>query len=225
MLVITGRFAQTWPVIDRDVGDGMRKSGWIAAAAMVLAGTLATAQSFEDVMAAAEAQVGDIGKFQQALQNPDPRMQYALVQQMLAHTDPALQRIAKEHALFSTNPVMREAAIKAILDSGATLHMQIAAERDTVPGITEFVMRNGGTYPANQGQLLFPVPPVKAADCWGDQHKCILRQVGNTLQFTPHFSNRGPLSAVLNLGNDGVLRGTLSYNNAEFAQVQVDLKE
>ena len=86
----------------------------------------AFAQSFEEVLGAAQTAVGDIGKYQQALQNPDTRMQYALVQQMLKHQDPAIQRIAKEHALFSTNPVMREAAIKAILDSGATLRIQLA---------------------------------------------------------------------------------------------------
>jgi hypothetical protein len=187
------------------------------------------AQTFEEVVAAAEAQTGDIGRYQQALQNPDVRMQYALVQQMLKLPDPALQRIAKEHALFSSNPVMREAAIKSILDSGTTLRMQFAADRSNIPFIIEWVGLNGGVYLEQQGQILFRVPAALSDDCWGTEVRqvktCIFRQVGNAIQFKPYFPNRNSLSAVLNLGNDGVLRGSFVYNNTEFAQMQIDLKE
>jgi hypothetical protein len=187
------------------------------------------AQSFEEVVAAAEAQTGDIGRYQQALQNPDVRMQYSLIQQMLKLPDPALQRIAKEHALFSSNAVLREAAIKAVLDSGTTLRMQFTADRTNVPFIVEWVGVNGGVFLEQQGQILVRVPSALSDDCWGTEVRqvrtCVFRQVGNSIQFKPNFPNRKSLSAVLNLGNDGVLRGNFVYNNTEFAQMQIDLKE
>lgn len=182
-------------------------------------------QSFDDIVANAEKQVADMGKYQQALQNPDPRMQYALIQQMLKLDDPALQRIAKEHALFSTNPVMREAAIKAILDSGPNLRIQLAGDRSAASNISAWVTENGGAYLETQGQVLYRVRPPRSTDCWGVEKQCYIRQVGTAIQLTPYYANRGKLSAVLNLGNDGILRGNMIYNDSEFVQVQIDLKE
>lgn len=201
----------------------------LCAALLSLFGTFASAQTFEEVMSAAQSQVGEIGRYQQALQNPDARMQYALVQEMLKLADPALQRIAKEHALFSSNPVMREAAIKAIMDSGTTLRIQFAGDRAKAENTADWIHKRGGTFFADQGQLLFRVPPALNNDCWGRkvnsmQTKCIFRQVGNSIQFTPYLVNK-TLSSVLNLGPDGVLRGNFSYENKEFVQVQIDLKE
>jgi len=178
-----------------------------------------SAQSFEEIVAKASDQVGEIGKYQEALQNPDQRFQYALIQQMLKLPDPALQRIAKEHALFSTNPVMREAAIKAILDSGTTLRMQIAATSEKPSKLAAWVTSNGGTFIDGRGEILWIVPAPKDDDCWG-QRDCVFRQVGNSVQFNAGYTN-----VTMSLGNDGVLRGNLSYSNQEFAQVQVDLKE
>ena len=181
----------------------------------------AFAQSFEEVLSAAQSAVGDIGKYQQALQNPDTRLQYALVQQMLKHQDPAIQRIAKEHALFSTNPVMREAAIKAILDSGATLRIQLAGTESTYTNIGKWAIGTGGTFVENRGQVLIQVDEAKSGACWGTRNSCVFRQVGTSLQYTPG----GYITSVLNLGNDGILRGTLSYSTSENLQVQIDLKE
>ncbi|MEQ6250076.1 hypothetical protein ABMC89_14375 [Sulfitobacter sp. HNIBRBA3233] len=195
------------------------------AAALCAMGTLGSAQTFEEIISNAEKQVEDIGKYQLALQNPDPRMQYALIQQMLKLEDPALQRIAKEHALFSTNPVMREAAIKAILDSSPNLRIQFAGDRSAALNIAAWVTDNGGTYLENQGQVLYRVRAARGADCWGGEKSCYIRQVGNAIQLTPSFPNRKKISAVLNLGNDGVMRGTMNYNDVEFVQVQIDLKE
>jgi hypothetical protein len=197
----------------------------IFAAIMSMLATTGGAQSFEDIVANAEKQVADIAKYQQALQNPDQRMQYALVQQMLKLDDPALQRIAKEHALFSTNPVMREASIKAILDSGPNLRIQLAGDRSAATNIAAWVTDNGGTYLETQGQVLYRVLSPRSADCWGVEGSCYIRQVGTAVQLTPSFPNRRKLSAVLNLGNDGILRGTMNYNDSEFVQVQIDLKE
>lgn len=141
--------------------------------AIVLSGFFATvaglgqAQTFEEIFSAAEAQVGDMTKFQQALQNPDQRMQYALVQQMLKHPDPALQRIAKEHALFSTNPVMREAAIKAIMDAQSTLRFQMKGSKDAVKTISGWVTNSGGTFTEEDGMVLVEVPQAIDEDCWG----------------------------------------------------------
>lgn len=189
--------------------------------------TMGATQSFEEVMSAAESQVGDIGKYQQALQNPDQRMQYALVQQMLKVSDPALQRIAKEHALFSTNPVMREAAIKAILDSGATLRIQLAGDKASAAKIADFAAANGGTYLEKQGQILFTVPAPINDECWGNEKHCVFRQVGNSVQFNPYYPGNYTkhITSVLNLSPDGVLRGSMSHQNSEFVQVQIDLKE
>lgn len=183
-----------------------------------------TAQTFEEVMSAAQSNVGDIAKYQQALQNPDQRLQYALVQQMLALPDPALQRIAKEHALFSTNPVMREAAIKAILDSGATIRLQVAGAQSENKYIESFLRSRGGTYVNGQGSVLITVPQALSDACWGSRSECNFKQVGNTLQFTPG----GGITAVLSLGNDGVMRGSIEYSlnrNRDTAQAQIDLKE
>lgn len=180
----------------------------------------AQAQTFEEIFSQAEAQVGDMTKYQQALQNPDQRMQYALVQQMLKHPDPALQRIAKEHALFSTNPVMREAAIKAIMDAQSTLRFQVKGTTETT-NIANWVTRAGGTFSNNEGSFLWQIPEAQDEDCWGNRNSCFFRQVGNTLQFNPG----NYITSVLTLGNDGVMRGNLTYNNAEFVAVQVDLKE
>lgn len=189
-----------------------------------VAATFATslhAQSFEEVMQAAQSNVGEMSRYQEALQNPDQRFQYALIQQMLALEDPALQRIAKEHALFSTNPVMREAAIKAILDSGSTLRMQIAATSETYQNVSNFISSQGGTFVNNQGEILWRVPKALGAECWGLKDKCMFRQVSNSIQFNPGSY----INATLTLGNDGVMRGNLSYSNKEFAQIQIDLKE
>lgn len=188
---------------------------------------LAHAQSFEEVLSAAQGSVGDIEKYQQALQNPDARLQYALVQQMLKLEDPALQRIAKEHALFSTNPVMREAAVKAILDSGATLRIQLAGTGEAYEKISDWVIKNGGTFVNKRGEIL-----VKASDavndaCWGTERHCVFRQVGTTLQYNPYYPGNytNLINMTTNLGNDGVLRGTMSHENKEVVQVQIDLKE
>lgn len=184
----------------------------------------ASAQSFEEVFAAAQQDVGDIAKYQQALQNPDQRLQYSLVQQMLKLPDPALQRIAKEHALFSTNPVMREAAIKAILDSQATLRVQIAGSQDDTPFIQRHIRSQGGTFASGQGTALITVPEAVNDACWGSTRSCIFKQVGNTIQYTPG----GYVTGVLTLGNDGVMRGAIEFSQnstREVVQAQIDLKE
>jgi len=204
-------------------------SGWTwtkgLLTALVLAGT-AQAQSFDDTLARAKSTVGEIGKYQEALQNPDLRLQYALVQEMLKLKDPALQRLAREHALFSTNPVMREAAIKAILDSGATLRMQIAGGEGTFENALYWALTYGGTFVQNRGEVLIRVPTAVRDDCWGTEKHCTFRQVGGTLQYNPTISNwRSPIRAVLNLGNDGVLRGVTSDNKGEILQMQIDLRE
>ena len=203
----------------------MRISSIAGILVALLFSSAAIAQSFEEVLSEAQNQVGDMQKYQKALQDPDQRLQYALVQQMLKLKDPALQRIAKEHALFSTNPVMRELAIKAILDSGATLRIQLTGDRASVPYITEWVANNGGTYLDNQGQVLLKVNDALTEDCWGYRDTCVFRLVGNSVQLTPPFPNRRTLSSVLDLGNDGILRGSMSYANSEFVGIQIDLKE
>lgn len=207
----------------------MMKSLFAAAAAFVLIQTQAHSQerSFEDVMSAAQNAVGDIAKYQQALQNPDPRLQYALVQEMLKLSDPALQRIAKEHALFSTNPVMREAAIKAILDSGATLRLELAGTGETYEQVTNWLTANGGTFLEKRGEILIKAPEATSDACWGNANHCVFRQVGTTLQYNPYYPGNyvNQIMSVMNLGNDGVLRGTLSYKNSEVVQVQIDLKQ
>lgn len=180
----------------------------------------AHAQSFEEVIANAQGQVGEIGKYQEALQNPDQRFQYALVQQMLKLPDPALQRIAKEHALFSTNPVMREAAIKSIFDSGETLRMQIAVTSEEPTKLPQWIVQNGGTSANGRGEVMWTVPQAQDDDCWSPNKTCMFKQVGNSIQF-----NHGYTNATLTLGNDGVLRGNVSYSNQEFGQMQIDLKE
>ncbi len=195
--------------------------------AAIVYSTAAASQSFDDVVAQAQSQVGEIEKYQKALQNPDQKFQYALVQQMLKLQDPALQRIAKEHALFSTNPVMREAAIKAILDSGTTLRIQIATTTETTEKIGDWLQNGGGTFTSPRGEILWKAPSPVDNECWGSERHCQFRQVGNTLQFNPAYPGNyvNYINAVLTLGNDGILRGTLSYKNEEFAQVQIDLKE
>lgn len=203
------------------LGDAMGLRTFVLSGFFALNGALGHAQTFEEIFSAAEAQVGDMTKFQQALQNPDQRMQYALVQQMLKHPDPALQRIAKEHSLFSTNPVMREAAIKAILDAKSTLRIQVKGSTESTAQIASFVTRAGGTYQSNEGMMLWEVPEAQDEDCWGTRNSCVFRQVGNSLQFNPG----GYITSVLTLGNDGVMRGNLTYNNTEFVAVQIDLKE
>lgn len=191
--------------------------------ASLFAGTMASAQSFEETIATAQQQAGDLTRYQQALQNPDQRMQYALVQQMLVHPDPAIQRIAKEHALFSTNPVMREAAIKAILDSGTTLRFQVAVTSERFNGVADWLKDVGGVFDGSRGEALIVAPPAIDSDCWGAKGACSFKQVGNTLQY-----NYRSVRIVVTLGNDGILRGSLTYdvnriNNT--AQVQIDLKQ
>lgn len=191
--------------------------------AFCFAANFASAQSFEETLSAAQQQAGDLSRYQQALQNPDQRIQYSLVQQMLAHPDPGIQRIAKEHALFSTNPVMREAAIKAILDAGSTLRFQVAVTSESSGGVADWLGAVGGVFDGVRGEALIVTPPAIDNDCWGASGKCAFQQVGNTVQY-----NYRSIRVVLNLGNDGVLRGSLTYdvnrvNNT--AQVQVDLKQ
>jgi hypothetical protein len=187
-------------------------------------GNTAWAQSFEDTVAAAQQQAGDLTRYQQALQNPDQRMQYALVQQMLVHSDPAIQRIAKEHALFSTNPVMREAAVKAILDAGSTLRFQVAVTSELSDGVASWLNEVGGVFDAGRGEALIAAPPAVDSDCWGTKKgSCTFQQVGNTLQY-----NYRSIRVVVTLGNDGILRGSLTYDvnrRINTAQVQIDLKQ
>ena len=187
----------------------------------------AQAQSFEDVFSAAQGTVGDIEKYQQALQNPDVRLQYALVQQMLKLEDPALQRIAKEHALFSTNPVMREAAVKAILDSGATLRLQMEGTGEAYEKIPDWVIKNGGTFVDKRGEILVTAADAVNDACLGTERHCVFRQVGTTLQFNPFYPGnyKNVINMTTSLSNDGVLRGTMSHQNTEVVQVQIDLKE
>ena len=192
----------------------------------VCLGNAAEAESFEDTFARAQGAVGEIGKYQQALQNPDLRLQYALVQEMLKLKDPALQRLAKEHALFSSNPVMREAAIKAILDSGPTLRLQIAGGEGTFENAAHYVNNFGGTFVENRGEVLVRVPAAVQDDCWGSNKHCMFRQVGSTVQYNPTIANwHREMRMVLNLGNDGVLRGFSTESGGETLQVQIDLKE
>lgn len=190
---------------------------------MGLIANMAAAQSFEDTVAAAQQQAGDLSRYQQALQNPDQRMQYALVQQMLAHPDPGIQRIAKEHALFSTNSVMREAAIKAILDAGSTLRVQVAVTSKEFAGVAAWMEAVGGVFDANRGEALIVAPAAVDNDCWGTSRTCIFKQVGSTLQY-----NHSSVRVVMNLGNDGILRGTLTFKwntTINTGQVQIDLKQ
>jgi len=195
-------------------------------AALALSGGMAGAQTFEETVAAAQATVGEIGKYQKALQNPDPRFQYAMIQQMLKLQDPALQRIAKEHALFSTNPVMREAAIKAIFDSGATLRMEFAGTADEYPSFTGTISQGGGVFIGKTGEMLTPVSPAINEACWGFRDTCRFRQVGTSVQIVYDRGNGSSFNATVNLGNDGVLRGTARhYRNGEVVQMQIDLKQ
>lgn len=198
---------------------GLKTSG-LALVFSALAAT-AHAQSFEDVFAAAQAEVGDMTRYQEALQNPDQRFQYAMVEQMLKLEDPALQRIAKEHALFSTNPVMREAAIKAIMDSAPNLRLQIAGDDAAAKNVKNWIASAGGTFVNKQGMVVVRVEEAIGDDCWGSRGRCTFRHVGNTLQFNPGSY----INAVLTLGNDGVMRGNLTYSGTEVVQVQIDLKE
>ena len=165
---------------------------FVFSAVLAILATESHGQSFEEVLGAAQTAVGDIGKYQQALQNPDVRLQYALVQQMLKHQDPAIQRIAKEHALFSTNPVMREAAIKAILDSGATIRLQLAGSGsgDSYSNIGKWVIGQGGTFLENRGQVLIKAGEAKSDACWGGRN-CTFRQVGTSLQYRPMSTRSG----------------------------------
>lgn len=191
-----------------------------------LCATQAASQSFEEIFATAQQQAGEMSQYQQALQNPDQRVQYSLVQQMLKHPDPGIQRIAKEHALFSTNPLMREAGIKAIFDSGARLRMQVAVTSETSGGIASWLTKEGGVFAEGRGEVLLSSGEAIAEDCWGTKStrpKCTFRQVGNSVQYNEYATN-----IVMNLGNDGVLRGTLTYSlnsTKESGQVQIDLKE
>jgi hypothetical protein len=197
----------------------------LCAFVMMFAAHGAGAQSFDEVFSKAQTAVGEIGKFQQALQNPDLRLQYTMVQEMLKHPDPAIQRLAKEHALFSTNPVMREAAVKAILDSGATLRVQIAGTSGDFENTQNWVRYFGGTFVETRGEALIPVPTAVNDSCWGTTDRCIFRQVSSTIQYNPYIPNwRNPLRAVLNLGNDGILRGFFT-DSSDTLQVQIDLKE
>ncbi len=199
----------------------------VGAALFSLIFSAATAQTFEETLSKAQAGVNDIAKYQQALQNPDARFQYAMVQEMLKLKDPALQRIAKEHALFSTNSVMREAAIKAVLDSGATLRIQMAGTGETYETITDFARVFGGTFINKRGEILIKPPAPVSDACWGTERHCVFRHVGTTLQYNPFYPGNytQQVTSILNLGNDGVLRGTLTYKNTELVQVQIDLKE
>lgn len=190
---------------------------------LVLGATTASAQSFDELFSAAQQQAGELSKYQEALQNPDLRMQYSLVQNMLGHSDPGVQRIAKEHALFSTNPLMREAGIKAIMDSASTLRMQIAVTSETANGIESWLINNGGVLSNGRGEVLLVVPPPIDNDCWGTRDKCSYKQVSNSLQY-----NAPRISVVMTLSNDGIMRGNLTFaqnSQRESAQVQVDLKE
>lgn len=194
--------------------------------AALWAGT-AAAQSFDDTLARAQQTVGEIGKYQQALQNPDLRLQYALVQEMLKLKDPALQRLAKEHALFSTNPVMREAAIKAILDSGTTLRVEVAGTEGNYEQTAYWAVSYGGVFQNSRGEALVRVPTAVRDDCWGSENHCTFRQVGATVQYNPTIANWSyPIRAVLTLGADGVLRGVTSTTRSpETLQMQIDLKQ
>ena len=195
----------------------------ITAALFVWAGS-ALAQTFEETVAAAQAEVGDIGRYQEALQNPDPRFQYAMVQQMLKLPDPALQRIAKEHALFSTNPVMREAAIKAIFDAGSTLRFQVAGTGEKYEYFPRFIATQGGVFVGKTGEFLVAVPAAKSAECWGANKYCTYRQVGSTVQIGLG-SGTGAVNITATLGNDGVLRGSARHHYGEVMQLQIDLKQ
>ncbi|MEL6689057.1 MAG: hypothetical protein AAFP28_01955 [Pseudomonadota bacterium] len=198
----------------------------LTAAAFLWTSTATAQQTFEQTVAAAQAAVGDIARYQEALQNPDPRFQYAMVQQMLKLPDPALQRIAKEHALFSTNPVMREAAIKAIFDSGTLLRIQLAGTADAYPDFTDFVKSNGGFFQNKSGEFLMRVPAALGNDCWGKDNKCILRQVGNTIQFNRFSGYANEANGTATLGNDGIMRGAISMKRGkETIQMQIDLKQ
>ena len=197
----------------------------LTAATFVLASAATAQQTFEQTIAAAQAEVGDIARYQEALQNPDPRFQYALIQQMLKLPDPALQRIAKEHALFSTNPVMREAAIKAIFDAKTTLRMQFAGSGETYDSFTRLVSQAGGVFVGKTGELLTPVPEAINNECWGTRGSCRYRQVGNSVQIVFDLGNRISFNANVTLGNDGVLRGTARHYIGELVQMQIDLKQ
>ncbi|MEL6548997.1 MAG: hypothetical protein AAFQ54_02000 [Pseudomonadota bacterium] len=191
----------------------------------VLACGSASSQTFEETVAAAQAAVGDIARYQEALQNPDPRFQYAMVQQMLKNPDPALQRIAKEHALFSTNPVMREAAIKAIFDAGTTLRLEFAGSGTSYEWFPSIISKGGGVFSQNTGQLLTAVPPALNDACWGTRDTCAFRQVGNAVQVNYDQGNNFAFNANLVLGTDGVLRGTAKHSRGETLQMQIDLKQ
>lgn len=196
----------------------------LAGLTLAIAG-FASAQTFEETVAAAQAAVGDIGRYQQALQNPDPRFQYAMVQQMLKLPDPALQRIAKEHALFSTNPVMREAAIKAVFDAGTTLRIQLAGTGESYESFPRFVDGLGGVFNGKSGEFLIAVPAAVNDSCWGTERTCAFRQVGNTVQIELYVSAQNSINATSTLGNDGVLRGTAKHERGEIVQMQIDLKQ
>lgn len=206
----------------------IRFCGLVAALVLLWEGKVyAQERSFEDVISSAQNAVGDMAKYQQALQNPDPRFQYALIQEMLKLPDPALQRIAKEHALFSTNPVMREAAIKAILDSGATLRLQLAGTGEKYEQVPKWLMADGGSFVERRGEILIKSPEAVSDACWGNANHCVFRQVGTTLQYNPYYPGNyvNQINSVMTLGDDGVLRGTLSHIKAETVQVQIDLKQ
>ena len=140
----------------------------------------------------------------------------------MALDDPALQRIAKDHALFSTNPVIREAAIKAILGSGATLRMQVSSNGQAST-IMEWLYRAGGSHDGTNGNVLIKVGGPLAPYCWGSRSTCQFRHVGTSVQYESLVANM-PVRGVLQLGNDGALRGVLNYRG-ESANAMIDLKE
>ncbi len=189
---------------------------------------LAQKSSFEEFEAKVKAAAGEIEKYQRVLQNPDVRIQYQAVQFMLKSRDPALQRIAKEHALFSTNPVLRNSSIKAILDAGGNIRLQITSIGEASADVFRWLAQEGGSHDGRTGSLIFKIGPARE-NCWIHYNDyCRFQLSGTDVLFRNHGSSSNSAQASLKLGNDGVLRGIIfsgRNGKAGKAQLSIDLKE
>lgn len=174
----------------------------------MLAASANAQQSLSEIKEKLGQRASELEEVDQMLANPDKNQRIAAMELLLASGNPVFVNRAKEAGLFSSDPEMRNAALKAIFDSGGPFRIvfDFSGKSDEDHGIKDWsgdVIWNPDT---KLGRLVFTVQPYnKEKQCWESSGRnCAIYLTGTTVSLRDWRYASGSLE----LDNSGRLVGT-----------------
>jgi hypothetical protein len=189
------------------------------AALAILATSPASAQvSLDEIESQLEAGASDLDRVDELLAAEDANRRIAAMEMLLKSGNPLFIRRAQQVGLLSSDPDMQLAALKATLDGGGPLRLEVdlsKLEDDALTDWTDFLGDYGTvSVDGTAGVIVFDVAgysdDLKCHVLTDANNYCFAHISGNNVAFViEHWSRtRG----VARLGPDGALSGELGYD-------------